>query len=292
MKNKILSIITKSILLILIVLLTLEVVNLYGANPILRYYSIYEIVLLLIITLITFLLFKKKQLKKKYFLSLIIVPILTFITMFFAWWPISADKNQKIDYNNFTVNSRTGDLIHKVGNSKKVLIVFTGAKVDPLAMYYLIENNLQINVVIIKSPHNMALLSLNAANEYINQYEEVSLLGYSLGGTAAVRVAKANQQVKNLFLLASYSDLDLSQQKINVYQYLGDLDGTLNQENLNKYTSNYSSNFQKVILPEFNHSSFALLDKLVQNDNPYKNDDYTVRKNQIDLLANDINSKL
>jgi hypothetical protein len=289
MKNKLnINMLYKSFGLLLIFLFSLELVNLYAARPILRFYSMYLFVLIMLITLTWIVLYKRKNLNIKYNIIALFVIFATIVTMFFLWWPISTDQNQKIDSNFFQVDSSSGDIIHRVPKSDKVLIIFTGAKVDPLAMYYLAENNININVVIIKSPHNMALLSLKAADKYIEEFSDISVLGYSLGGTAATRVAQQNPKVKNLFLLASYSDIDLRSTNLNVYQYLGENDTVINIENVDKYKNNYPQKHTKKTINEFNHSSFALLDRLVENDSPYLNPDFNYRKSQIDGLAQEI----
>jgi len=115
-------------------------------------------------------------------------------------------------------------------------IVYPGGLVEPQAYSSLcrrISENFD-QCFIPSMPLNFAILSPNKAEEIIKAHPEITqwtIIAHSLGGPAATRFIQSHPDViKNLVLLGSYSDVDISNAQTKVLSLLGSQDGLVDLE--------------------------------------------------------------
>jgi hypothetical protein len=106
---------------------------------------------------------------------------------------------EKVDGNYQTLNDTS------VG-----LIMYPGAKVDPLAYSYLASTG--YNVFIIDTPYNIAMFQPNEAQNIMDDNPQIDswyIMGHSLGGVVAYNY-ETNPNVEGIISLASYPIVDES----------------------------------------------------------------------------------
>lgn len=142
------------------------------------------------------------------------------------------------------------------------IIFYPGAKVEaesyaPLCKKWAEEMN--IYVVIVKMPYNLAILDEDKASEVNNEnVQHWYMAGHSLGGVAASdHISKHKDSFEGLILLASYSTKDLSDTNLNVLTIYGSNDTVLNHESYDKNRSNLPVDTIEVVIDGGNHSQFG-----------------------------------
>ena len=144
------------------------------------------------------------------------------------------------------------------------VIFYPGGKVDHTAyeplMRALAERG--ILAVLVRMPHNLAVLKSNAADGIAEQFPEVErwyMAGHSLGGSmAASYIAKHQGEFDGLILLAAYSTADLSASGLEVASIYGSLDGVMNRDKYGEYLVNLPTDLFETVIDGGNHAGFGM----------------------------------
>ena len=145
---------------------------------------------------------------------------------------------------SITVKTEDGNLIFIPDNPRAGLVFYPGGKVEHTAYSPLMKRLAESGIlcVLLKTPANLAVLDMNAANGIPEKYPDIRewyIGGHSLGGVAASSYLSDNPgEYTGLILLASYSTADLSLTGIKALSIYGSEDGVLNRES---YTDNFSN---------------------------------------------------
>lgn len=171
----------------------------------------------------------------------------------------------------------------------KGFIFYPGAKVDPESYAPLCRKIAEqgYEVVIVKMPMNLAILSYNRGEKVINEYSNIKnwvVGGHSLGGTMAAKFASENTAVDGVVLLSSYPIGDeLKNMGKEVLSIWGSKDGIVNFEKLIKSKEKLPEDTTYVEIEGANHSQFGDYGEQKGDDSPIIN-----REEQIDIAAKDI----
>lgn len=171
----------------------------------------------------------------------------------------------------------------------KGFIFYPGAKVDPESYAPLCRKIAEqgYEVVIVKMPMNLAILSYNRGEKVINEYSNIKnwvVGGHSLGGTMAAKFASENTAVDGVVLLSSYPIGDeLKNMGKEVLSIWGSKDGIVNFENLIKSKEKLPEDTTYVEIEGANHSQFGDYGDQKGDDSPIIN-----REEQIDIAAKNI----
>ena len=144
------------------------------------------------------------------------------------------------------------------------VIFYPGGKVEHTAyeplMRALAERG--ILAVLVRMPHNLAVLKSNAADGIPEQFPEVErwyMAGHSLGGSmAASYIAKHQGEFDGLILLAAYSTADLSASGLEVASIYGSLDGVMNRDKYGEYLINLPADLSETVIDGGNHAGFGM----------------------------------
>ena len=112
---------------------------------------------------------------------------------------------------------------------------------------------------VVKMPFNLAVLDSNAAKEVKEAHPEITkwiIGGHSLGGVMAAKYA-AISDFDGLFLLAAYSNTDLSDKDIPVVSIYGDADSVLNMQDYSANKKNLPPDTVEYVIKGGNHSQFG-----------------------------------
>lgn len=150
---------------------------------------------------------------------------------------------------------------YQVKDSEVAIIFYPGGLVDyrsycPLARLLATQG---ISVFIMKMPLDLAVLQPEAADLILENSAysyDWYLAGHSLGGAMACQYLEKHQELKGLILLASYSNVDLSEQNIEVLSIYGSKDQVLNQKKYQQY-KHYLPNVTEKVIEGGNHCNFG-----------------------------------
>lgn len=171
----------------------------------------------------------------------------------------------------------------------KGFIFYPGAKVDPKSYAPLCRKIAEqgYEVVIVKMPMNLAILSYNKGEKVIDEYKSIKswvVGGHSLGGTMAAKFASENASVDGVVLLSSYPIGDeLKNMGKEVLSIWGSKDGIVNFEKLIKSKEKLPANTTYVEIEGGNHSQFGDYGDQNGDDDPIIS-----REKQIDIASKDI----
>lgn len=165
---------------------------------------------------------------------------------------------------NVTYEEQGGDLIFTPKEIKGGVIIYPGGKVSEKAYGYLGHKiaDMGYKTIVVKVPFKLSILSNNAGKKYLED-DEVSqwiVMGHSLGGISASRLAKRNDEViEALILLASYPDngVDLKDADLKVFSLVGDKDGVINEEQLETSKVRLPNDTTYTVIDGGNHASFG-----------------------------------
>ncbi len=168
-----------------------------------------------------------------------------------------------IEYSDITI-VETSKEITFIPNENKitddVLIFYPGALIEItsyMEIFSMLANE-GITCIIVKMAFNLAITGKNKAARYMDdETKNYYISGHSLGGVMACSYALNSDGIKGIILLASYSDVDLSQKNIDVLSIYGSNDLILNMNNYNESFSYLPSNTIEYIIEGGNHSGFA-----------------------------------
>jgi hypothetical protein len=150
---------------------------------------------------------------------------------------------EKVDGNYQTLNDST------VG-----LIMYPGAKVDPIAYSYLASTG--YNVFIIDTPYNIAMFQPNEAQNIMDdnpQIESWYIMGHSLGGVVAYNY-ETNPEVEGIISLASYplEDESAVDSPTDVLGLFAANDGLVSEDEREGLPKN-----SQIVILEGNHAGFG-----------------------------------
>lgn len=195
----------------------------------------------------------------------------------FNTYPATEEKVAMInDHPELNVTENRSLIIIKpvTTNDKQPAIIFyPGGLVAPEAYLYKmgqLADCLNTTIYLVKPPFNAAIFAINAATKVIADYglENVWVGGHSLGGIAAARfTAKNPNTVSGLFLLGSYSDLELTFFQGQVISIMGLNDLIINRSNYEGAKTNLPPNTKFIEIEGLNHSGFGNYG-LQKNDGP------------------------
>jgi hypothetical protein len=176
----------------------------------------------------------------------------------------AAAKSALTDTDTVSVVYTDGDPIYFVPEEIRAgFIFYPGGKVEYTAyaplLHELAENG--ILCILPHMPGNLAVLDVNAADGYIEQYPEVEhwyIGGHSLGGSmAAVYAGKHLGLFDGLILCAAYSTADLSGSDLRVLSIYGSNDGVLNMKKYEANRKNLPDGFCEEVIDGGCHAYFG-----------------------------------
>ncbi|MCD8218051.1 MAG: alpha/beta hydrolase [Clostridiales bacterium] len=149
------------------------------------------------------------------------------------------------------------------GEISAAIIFYPGGKVQ-YESYAPLMNAWAENGILCILPHmpgNLAVLDVNAADDYRDLYPEIEnwyMAGHSLGGSmAASYLGKHTDEYDGLILLAAYSTADLSDTDLKVLSMYGSNDGVLSMEKYEENKNNLPDDFTEIIIDGGCHSYFG-----------------------------------
>ncbi|MGE8138005.1 alpha/beta family hydrolase [Bacillus safensis] len=199
-------------------------------------------------------------------LALIILAFGAFYTWSrFTYGPSEALKKQ---VNIEQVEHKNNVYTFKAPKSDTGIILYPGAKVEPLAYAYIGDTLMKkgYSVFIPDMPFSFAIFNPNKAQDIIKDHQTIKhwyIGGHSLGGAAAAMFAEKNQsKLDGLFFLASYpaSD-DLKQSSLKILSISGEKDGLATQEKIKKSKTNLPSQTVYHEIKGGNHAQFGMYGK-------------------------------
>jgi len=110
-------------------------------------------------------------------------------------------------------------------------------------------------------PSDLAIFDTHAAHHFPDKHPECGqwwIGGHSLGGAAAAMcLNKHKDDFDGLFLLAAYSNKDISDYEGRVVSIYGSADGVLNRENYEAYKANLPEGWTEYVIDGGCHSYFG-----------------------------------
>ncbi|MDN5389004.1 MULTISPECIES: alpha/beta fold hydrolase [Bacillus] len=181
---------------------------------------------------------RRKVLKTAVY-SLIAVFVLLF-SAFFVWSRFTYEPSNKLKkmINLDQVESKNGVYTFQADGANTGIILYPGAKVEPLAYAYIGEKLKQngYSVFIPRMPFSLAIFNPDQAERIIKENSSIDhwyLGGHSLGGTAAAMYAKKHpDKIDGLYFLASYpsDSQSIKNAPYRVLSISGERDGLSTQE--------------------------------------------------------------
>jgi len=148
-------------------------------------------------------------------------------------------------------------------NPQAGIIFYPGGKVEYTAYAPLMQKLAEEDILCIvpKMPLNLAVLDVDAAEDIMKQYPEITdwyIGGHSLGGSMAANYAADHaDELEGLILLAAYSTVDLTGSGLEVFSVYGSEDKVLNMEKYEEYRSNLPEDVYELIIEGGNHAGFG-----------------------------------
>ncbi len=231
---------------------------------------IITVVLSILIPIVAILLIDKKY-KLKLWVK-ITVPI-TFITIvnlcgFLAYFFFYYHATEEVvEYLKDSDKVRVSSAINyyyfdNIENDDTAIIFYGGAKVEEKSyapmMHQLAENG--YDVYLLKIPLRFALFSQTKADHVyksIDQYENVYLMGHSLGGVcAAIDLVQTELDYEGIIMLASYSNkpIDNKYKALTIY---GTEDRVMNRKEYEKNIVNLPNGYVSKIIEGGNHANYG-----------------------------------
>ena len=165
-----------------------------------------------------------------------------------------------------TVIEKNNDcMVFTSKNPERGIIFYPGGKVEYTA-YAPLMNALAREgffCVLVKMPFNLAVFDINAADDVLEEYTNISewyIAGHSLGGSMAASYASKNSdKLEGLILLAAYSTEDLNDSGLDVLQITAREDEILwdDMEEVKKYQPNLPDDFKQLCIEGGCHAYFG-----------------------------------
>lgn len=210
----------------------------------------------------------KKKLKARYIIAIVLIVLVGLFLNFIRAEKAMPEALNLIISDAEMQATETRDSITFSPNIEKkdtALVIYPGAKVDPKAYTPMAKAMAYqgIDVIIVKMPLNMAILSPNKADKIIAEHPNIKhwyIAGHSLGGVMAARYAKKHQDtISGLILWASYPEksTDLSQSTMPVMSIYGTNDGLAQPGTISDTMYLLPKTVQWVSIKGGNHSQFG-----------------------------------
>ena len=156
-------------------------------------------------------------------------------------------------------------LFDNISNNNKALIFYGGAKVEEKSYAPMLNKiaHQGYDVFLTKMPLRFPLFAIDKANSIYkanntyNTYQDVYLMGHSLGGVcAAMALEKTSLNYKGIVFLASYPSkpLDSKYKALSIY---GSEDKVLNLNEYNDNLSNFPTDYSQKIIEGGNHAYYG-----------------------------------
>lgn len=193
---------------------------------------------------------------------IVVVTFITWVTT--PYLPKEAAKKALI--SDSMVEVKNGEYISFTPKEKtptKGFILYPGAKVEaesyaPLCREIAKEG---FEVVIVKMPLNLSILSPNKAKEVLDDYNNIEtwvIGGHSLGGVKAAEFASKHDDIKGVVLYSAYPQGDkLLKSNKKVVSMWGSNDTVLNMENINKSSDDLPKDTEFIEIEGANHAQFG-----------------------------------
>ena len=200
---------------------------------------------------------------------ILIVNLCGFIGYFLIYYHSTAEVNAYLkDSDKVKVTSEINYyLFDNVDNEDTAIIFYGGAKVEEKSYAPMLNKIAQegIDVYLVKMPLRFALFSPNKADSVYkvtnNKYENVYLMGHSLGGVcAAMDLIQTEYEYKGIVFLASYSNkkVDDKYKALSIY---GSEDTVMNRKEYENNKSNFPSGYDVKIIEGGNHANYGYYGK-------------------------------
>ncbi|MFS0656803.1 alpha/beta family hydrolase [Bacillus sp. 179-C3.3 HS] len=183
----------------------------------------------------------------------------------FTYGPSDALKKQ---VNLEQVAHMNGVYTYESSKSDTGIILYPGAKVEPLAYAYLGNELMEkgYSVFIPDMPFSFAIFHTNKAQDIIEHHPSIKhwyIGGHSLGGAAASMYAEKNQnKLDGLFFLAAYPASDsLKQASFQVLSISGEKDGLATREKIKQSKKQLPSQTVHHEIKGGNHAQFGMYGK-------------------------------
>lgn len=202
----------------------------------------------------------KKQLKCV--LIAIAIILILLVASFYVW--IESHYTATEEAHSLVQEINGNDLIFGSEDATTGFIFYPGAQVEAEAYSYLGAVLAQDDyfVVIARMPLNLAVLSVNRAQQIMNQFDHIEnwfVGGHSLGGAMVSRFAYNHQElIEGIVFIASYPADDLSETDIPILSIYGENDGVATLETMMKKNKLLSNNSTLLMIEGANHANFGM----------------------------------
>lgn len=174
---------------------------------------------------------------------------------------INSLLNEKLDISN---ENDYISFVNKETKKDKGFLIYPGGYVDPVS-YSPICNELALKgytCIIAKMPLNLAIFGVNKGEKIIKYFPYITnwyFGGHSLGGPMVSRLVSNIKSVnlKGVFFLASYSDVNLSELNLSCISITGSEDNVLDKTKFEANKNNLPKDCQNYEIKGGNHSQFG-----------------------------------
>lgn len=174
------------------------------------------------------------------------------------------------------------------------IIFYPGGKVEYTAYAPLMKELAREGVfcVLVKMPFNLAVFDINAADDVIEEYTNITewyVGGHSLGGSMAASYASKNaDKLEGLILLAAFSTVDLNDSGLNVMQITAREDEILwdNMEEVKKYQPNLPDDFKQLCIEGGCHAYFGSYGEQKGDGKPWITPDEQIKQTVSFIMTN------
>ena len=174
------------------------------------------------------------------------------------------------------------------------IIFYPGGKVEYTAYAPLMKELAREGVfcVLVKMPFNLAVFDINAADDVIEEYTNITewyVGGHSLGGSMAASYASKNaDKLEGLILLAAFSTADLNDSGLNVMQITAREDEILwdDMEEVKKYQPNLPDDFKQLCIEGGCHAYFGSYGEQKGDGKPWITPDEQIKQTVSFIMTN------
>ena len=199
---------------------------------------------------------------------ILIVNVSGFLTFFTIHYHATSEVKPYLEDDDEVKVKNTSNyyFFDNITNSNKALIFYGGAKVEEKSYAPLMSKIAHhgIDVFIAKMPFKFPLfkpLKADTIYKEFNTYQEVYMMGHSLGGVcASIVLNKTSYDYKGVIFLASYPDkpLDNKYKALSIY---GTEDHVMNKKAYDKNVSHFPNGYVEHVIEGGNHANYGYYGK-------------------------------